>query len=382
MVNMDDKLEKVNFLGGYLASARSERQILDMAIHITRDILGFDHAIIRLLEGDALLTKKYIGFPREAADIIIHLDEGISGEAARNGKSILVDDTTKDPRFIKGVENCRSELCVPIKYDEKTIGIFNVESEKAAFFGERDKNLLETLASQIAAALAATRLRDELARTEKLSILGRMASSILHDIRNDIHHLHISSDLLSRRDVPPERVEKLAGLVKKSADNIYALIEDIFEFVKTGRAKLVKHEESLKDVLEPVAEQAQEFGGGRVDVELTVEPNLTVAMDRRRFRRVMINLTRNAVEAMPTGGRLTITAWRVNDGVEVIVSDTGVGIPKDNLSKIWEPLFTAGKKEGAGLGMAIVKQIVEDHGWRISVESEEGKGTMFTVRMG
>lgn len=379
---MDDKLEKVNFLGGYLASARSEQQILDMAIHITRDILGFDHAIIRLLEGGALMTRKSIGFPREAEDIIIHLDEGISGEAARNGKSILVEDTTKDPRFIAGVENCRSELCVPIKYDEKTIGIFNVESEKAAFFTERDKSLLETLASQMAAALAATRLREELAKTEKLSILGRMASSILHDIRNDIHHLHISSDLLSRRDVPAERVEKLAGLVKKSADNIYALIEDIFEFVKTGRAKLVKSDESLRDALEPVAEQAREFGGGKVEVTLFVEPGLVVSMDRRRFRRVLLNLARNAVEAMSDGGSLAITAKNVDGAVELKVSDTGVGIPKENLSKIWEPLFTAGKKDGAGLGMAIVKQIVEDHGWRISVESEEGKGTTFTVRMG
>ncbi len=376
---MDDKLEKVNFLGGYLASARSEQQILDMAIHITRDILGFDHAIIRLLEGDALMTRKSIGFPREAEDIIIHLDEGISGEAARNGKSILVEDTTKDPRFIAGVENCRSELCVPIKYDEKTIGIFNVESEQAAFFTERDKSLLETLASQMAAALAATRLREELAKTEKLSILGRMASSILHDIRNDIHHLHISSDLLSRRDVPAERVEKLAGLVKKSADNIYALIEDIFEFVKTGRAKLVKSDESLRDALEPVAEQARDLGAGRVDVTLFVEPGLVVSMDRRRFRRVLLNLARNAVEAMSDGGRLSITAKSVGGVVELKVADTGVGIPKENLSKIWEPLFTAGKKDGAGLGMAIVKQIVEDHGWRIGVESEEGKGTTFTV---
>jgi signal transduction histidine kinase len=382
MFNMDDKLEKVNFLGGYLASARSEQQILDMAIHITLDILGFDHAIIRLLEGGALITKKSIGFPREAQDIIIHLDEGISGEAARTGVSILVEDTINDPRFIKGVENCRSELCVPIKYDEKTIGIFNVESEKAEFFTESDKSLLETLASQIATALAATRLREELAKTEKLSILGRMASSILHDIRNDIHHLNISSDLLSRKDVPPERVMKLASLVKKSADNIYALIEDIFEFVKTGRATLVKKEEPLAEMLEPVAEQARELGGERVEVNLSVEPGLAVPMDRRRFRRVMLNLARNAVEAMPNGGTLSIIAGHADGVVEVKVSDTGVGIPKENISKIWELLFTAGKKDGAGLGMAIVKQIIEDHGWSISVETEEGKGTTFTVRMG
>jgi signal transduction histidine kinase len=135
-------------------------------------------------------------------------------------------------------------------------------------------------------------------------------------------------------------------------------------------------------MLESVAEQARELGGERVEVNLFVEPGLAVAMDRRRFRRVMLNLARNAVEAMPNGGTLAITAQIMEGAAEVKVSDTGVGIPKANIAKIWDMLFTAGKKDGTGLGMAIVKQIVEDHGWRIGVETEEGKGTTFTVRMG
>ncbi|MBI4666655.1 MAG: GAF domain-containing protein [Nitrospinae bacterium] len=378
---MDDKLQKVNFLGQYLAASRSEEQILEMAILISHDVLGYDHAIIRLLKGDELVSRISIGFPREAEDLIIHLDEGISGEAARTGKSILVEDTLKDHRFIKGVENCRSELCVPLKYNEKTIGIFNVESEQPAFFSETDLRLLETLASQIAVSLETERLREELNRAEKLSVVGSMASSILHDIRNDIHQLHIASDLLRKPDMPADRAAKVAELVRKAGDNIYGLIEDIFDFVKTGHAKLFRTSTDLRYALEGVVEQVRSFAEPNVEILFDAEPGIEISMDQRRFRRVLLNLCRNAVEAMPNGGTLVISAARSSGGVVLKVADTGVGIDRQNLAKIWEPLFTHGKKEGTGLGMAIVKQIVEDHNWKIDVDSEPGKGTEFTIFM-
>ena len=138
--------------------------------------------------------------------------------------------------FLKGVENCRSELCVPLVYNDKVVGVFNVESDKPGFFTDRDVGLLETLAAQVAAAMETTRLRDELSRAEKLSVVGAMASSILHDIRNDIHQLYISSDLLRNPDIKPERIEKLADTVKSAGENIYGLIEEIFEFVSTGKS--------------------------------------------------------------------------------------------------------------------------------------------------
>ncbi|MDH5756899.1 MAG: GAF domain-containing protein, partial [Nitrospinota bacterium] len=103
---MRSKIEKVNSLGKYLAAARSREEILDMAMSISQDVLGYDHAMIRLLdEKDILQAVKWIGFPREAANRGIRLGEGITGQAAKMGRSILVEDTTTDPRFIEGVEN-------------------------------------------------------------------------------------------------------------------------------------------------------------------------------------------------------------------------------------------------------------------------------------
>jgi len=375
----NDKLQKVNFLGQYLAASRSENQILEMAMLISHDVLGYDHAIIRLVHGEELLSRQWIGFPREAADRVIRIGEGITGEAAKTGKSILVEDTTTDPRFIKGVENCRSELCVPLVYNERTLGVFNAESDQTAFFTQQDVQLLETLASQIAAALETARLREELLRSEKLSTVGRMASSILHDIRNDIHQLNISSDLLKKDGLKAELTLKVSDMIRKSSDNIYGLIEDIFDFVRTGHSHLALKPQHLCLALDAVAEHIKSTRPANVEVILEAEDDIELSMDMRRVRRVLMNLARNGVEAMPDGGTLRITGKRSGADVVISISDTGVGITRENMLKIWEPLFTYGKANGTGLGMAIVKAIVEDHGWKIDVSSEPGKGTKFTI---
>lgn len=377
---MEDRIQKINFLGRYLSSFRSVEEALEMAMIISQDVLGYDHAMIRLLEMDVLKAVKWIGFPREAADLVIHLGEGISGEVAQTGRAVLVTDTLKDSRFLMGVEGCRSELCVPLIYDGKTVGVFNVESERQGFFTQSDLHLLETFASQLSASFESARLREELGMAEKMSVVGSFASSILHDIRNDIHHLNISSDLL--KNIQPDNVQimMISNIVKKSADNIYGLIEDVFEFVKTGKATMTKKRAKLDDLLRHALEQIKTQCPDSIKLKLNLADSPELEMDERRVRRVLLNLGKNAVEAMPDGGKLEISAIREGEGVAIKISDTGVGIEKENIEKIWEPLFSYGKKNGTGLGMAVVKQIINDHGWKVSVESEPGKGSTFTIK--
>lgn len=376
---MDKKIEKLNFLGQYLAASRSVEETLDMAMIISKDVLGYDHAMIRLLDGALLRAVKWIGFPREAADLQIHIGEGISGAVAQSGQAILVEDTLKDSRFLKGVENCRSELCAPMLYNDKVIGIFNVESEQPAFFTESDRNILETFAALIAASMESARLREKLSQAEKLSVIGSFASSILHDIRNDIHQLNICSDMLKSGGADPDRVALLAGVVKRSADNIYGLIEDIFDFVKSGHTHLRKERQPLEPLLEALAYQAKSIAPDNVETLLAAEAGLALSLDRRRLSRALFNLIKNAIEAMPQGGVVSLSARRAADGVEIEVADTGVGIEPERLERIWDQFYTHGKTQGTGLGMAIVKKIVEDHGWRVAARSTVGQGTAFTI---
>ncbi len=347
---------------------------------ISQDILGYDYAIVRLLENDILKAVKWIGFPREAADLVIRVGEGISGEVAKTGQSVLVTDTLKDSRFLMGVKGCKSELCAPMIYNGKTIGVFNVESAAQGFFTEVDRHLLETLASQLTASFEAARLREELAKAEKMSIVGSLASSILHDIRNDIHRLSISSDLLKTSPRDSDLIATISDTVKKSADNIYNLVEDIFEFLKTGRSSMTIKRVRLGDLFENVVEQIRSQAPDDVEIKLNLADSLELDMDKRQVRRALLNLGKNAVEAMPDGGELEINVKDEGGAVVMEISDTGVGIAKGNLEKIWEPLFSYGKKQGTGLGMAIVQQVINDHGWEVSVKSETGKGSTFMIK--
>jgi len=376
---MDEKIEKLNFLGRYLASSRSTEETLEMAMIISQDVLGYDHAMIRLMDGQTLKAVKWIGFPREAADLDIRMGEGISGEVAKTGGSILVEDTQNDVRFLPGVQGCRAELCVPMIYGDKTIGVFNVESDQPGFFTFRDRNILETFASQISASLETARLREELGRAEKLSVVGSLASSILHDIRNDIHRLNICADLLKNKELDGERIAMVSTLVKEAGDNIYGLIEDILEFVKTGKAVMDKKPHRMAPLLASIADQVRSLAPAGVDIGVDADETMELDLDKRKFARALLNLSKNAIEAMPGGGRLDITARRDGELDLIEVRDTGVGIDKERLRHIWEPLYTFGKTRGTGLGMAIVRKIVEDHGWTVEVESKAGAGTVFTI---
>ncbi len=377
---MEHKLEKVNFLGQYLAASRSIEETLEMAMIISQDVLGYDHAMIRLLEGDILKAVKWIGFPREAADMVIHVGEGISGIVAKTGEPALVMDTLADPRFLSGVEGCRSELCVPMIYNTSIVGVFNVESNEPEFFTEQDLRILETFSLQITSAMETTRLRDKLSSSEKLSLVGQFASSILHDIRNDIHQLQICSDLLKKPNPTPERIEMVSQIVKKAGANIYGMIEDVLEFVRTERSRLDKKSVRLGPFIDSIINKIHTKASDS-DVSLTVETDESIELDidHGRFGRAVLNLINNSIEAMPDGGELSIISWMNGRAVSIELRDTGAGIEKERLDKIWEPFYTHGKEKGTGLGLAIVKKIVEEHGFTVNVESEPGEGTRVTI---
>lgn len=378
---METKLDKVKFVGQYLATSRSEDQILEMAMVISHDILGYDHAIIRFAEKNLLISRKWVGFPRDSADIKIKIGEGISGAVAQTGKSILVADTTGEPRFITGVVDCRSELCVPIVYDDKVIGIINVESNQRSFFNDEDIRFLETLAFQIGGALETFRLREKLIKTEPLSVVGQMASSILHDVRNDINKLYIVADLIESPDIDDGDKKKIISTLTKAADNIHHLIEGIFGFVKTGQMNYEMKRGNLYSILDSLVRELEIRSKDQAKITLLSDDNIPTQMDETAIQRVFQNLLNNALDSIDKGGKVEIKCDKSDKGFTVTISDNGCGIPSKSLNKIWEPFYTKGKKKGTGLGLAIVKKIIEDHGWQINVKSKEGSGTTFTIHI-
>jgi two-component system, NtrC family, sensor histidine kinase PilS len=237
----------------------------------------------------------------------------------------------------------------------------------------------------------------ELRRNERLAAVGRLSASMAHEIRNPLAAISGSIQVLrAERERAPTRDEarRLMDIVLRETDRLNRLLTEFLEYARPGPLRL-----GALPVEEVLAEVLAIFDSGRppgVEVVLEVESGLCLHADPGGIRQLLWNLLLNAAQAMPEGGAIAISARAVSspqepsaggrntgeDGgwVELAVRDAGVGIPAAALEHIFDPFFTT-KPGGTGLGLATVHRIVEEHGGSIRVQSAEGKGTSFHVRL-
>lgn len=219
-----------------------------------------------------------------------------------------------------------------------------------------------------------------LIRSERLATVGRMAAQITHEIRNPLAsiglYVELLGDELRRADDEPRR---LAAAIGNEVDRLSEITETYLRFVRLPRPKLER--EDLGGIVTAVLEFARaELSLGGIALELSVEAGLPdVAADENQIRQALLNLVRNAREAMPSGGRLRVELGANADGhVRLAIADTGPGIAPEHLAKVFDPFFST-KDKGTGLGLALVQQIVSEHGGRIDVHSPAGGGTTFVL---
>ena len=218
-------------------------------------------------------------------------------------------------------------------------------------------------------------LEQRLLRSERLAAIGELAGMVAHDIRNPLAAIRNADYLIKKKTVNGKNsdIAPMIEIIDKSIEHANAIITDLLEYSKKLRLDIV--ECSPKQLLEKalimvkIPENIQ-FQDLTADSKLKVDENKAV--------RVYVNLIKNAVDAMPTGGRLEIKSYLEKDTVVISFTDTGQGISQETLPKIFTPLFTT-KAQGMGFGLSISKRIVEGHGGKILVQSEEGKGTTFIV---
>lgn len=229
-------------------------------------------------------------------------------------------------------------------------------------------------------------LEEQLQLAEKSAVIGRLGSAIAHEIRNPLNYINLTLDHM-RSKLAPEDAEKqkvfkkLIGQVKDEVARINQQITDFLNYSRPASVNLrpIDARQPVDDSLRIVEGQA---GESNIDISVIERGELPqISGDPEFLRSVFNNLFINAVQAMGNaGGKLTVTLEADGDNVRYEIADTGNGISEENLSKIFEPYFST-KETGTGLGLAIVQKIVELHNGTITVESEKGIGTKFTVKL-
>ncbi len=221
----------------------------------------------------------------------------------------------------------------------------------------------------------------EVMRSERLSLVGSMANSIIHDLKNPMCVIRCSADLIAL-DATDQRVRDLGIMQKKAIDGMLLMTQELLDYARGTATEIVRENISIWRLLDELGQQVlQLLPGQNVQFVKRLYYDGTIDVDLSRFTRVLCNLIKNAREAMPGGGILTMTTHLVESEVVIRLSDTGCGVPADILAKIFEPFVTHGKKHGTGLGMAIAKSVVEAHHGNISVSSILGSGTTVDIRL-
>ncbi len=219
----------------------------------------------------------------------------------------------------------------------------------------------------------------ELTRQERLSTIGAMANSILHDMKNPITVVKGCAELIGMRSDAPA-MKEFAKVMGSAVERIEDMIQELLDFSR-GQSSLQFVRAKATAVLEDLDPQLTHIIPKGIHMLRECRCDASIMVDLRRFSRVLLNFIKNAIEAMPDGGVLIVALMEEQKQVVFKVSDTGVGIPPELLPRIFEAFVTHGKSKGTGLGLAIAQNVVEAHGGTIHVESEQGIGTTFEVRL-
>jgi signal transduction histidine kinase len=222
--------------------------------------------------------------------------------------------------------------------------------------------------------------REDLIRQERISTIGRLSGSIVHDLRNPLAAIYGGAEMLVDADLPPAHVKRLAGNIYRASRRIQELLQDLLNVSrgKQSAPETCRLREVASAACDSLAAAAEHQG---VAVLLEIPADIEVPLERSRVERVFTNLIGNALEAMHSGGEVRITAELMDGGAVVRVEDNGPGIAPEIRSKLFQPFVSAGKRNGLGLGLALSRQTVIDHGGDMWVESPPGRGARFSFRL-
>lgn len=218
----------------------------------------------------------------------------------------------------------------------------------------------------------------KIAYEERLISQGRLASGVAHEIRNPLNAIGLSVERLKREFQPRERQEeyvRFLDAIRSEVARIGRVVEELMFSTRPLPSGVEDMKHLIDEVVLALKEKADER---RVKIENLVEADLKVLCQKEKMKQVFFNLIENGIEAITGGGTITIESKRRAERVEIHVRDTGEGIKKEHIGRIFEHYFTT-KKKGMGLGLPIAYMIVKEHGGEIVLASEEGKGSVFTV---
>jgi signal transduction histidine kinase len=311
---------------------------------------------------------------------VVPLEGSMAGWIVREGQPLILDDVIKDGRDYVDIESTgqfvtRNMLGVPMVDKERVIGALEVINKRSqATYNQQDKALLQALASQAAVAIENARLFHQ----------TDLISEFMHEFKTPLMALTAASELLSREIVDANQKE-LINMIQRETLRLSKMAQDFLDLARleSGRARIKFEPVDLSELVRDVV-SLQDPQAAAYDITIYFRVSDTVPIisgDYDRLKQVLLNLTNNAIKYNVEQGRVSIEVEDHDGEVVISVADTGPGIQEEFLDHLFERFYRIPDKEGftggTGLGLSISARILKEHGGRIDVESELGKGSIF-----
>ncbi len=376
-------------------SSNKVEELLDLAVWKATELLDAKGSLLRLLNLDTQelelsaaygLSDTYLAKgPVTRTNIITDIYS--------QKEAIIIDDIQKDPRvqYPKEAlkEGIRLFLDLPLTFQNGLVGILRVFFEECREFFDEEIDFAVSLAQLCSCAIEKARLiesqqtrYDQLAlQTEKLTALGRMAAGIAHEINNPLAGILLfSSNLVKKANKGP--IKEGLEIIVRESQRCKIIIQEMLEFARDRKPQ--KRHADINRIIEKsltILENEMRLRHIQLKKSLSEEMKTTL-LDENQLEQVFVNLLLNAIQAINENGAITVRTHMGprQESLVVEIADTGCGIARENLDKIFEPFFST-KKEGSGLGLAVSYGIIQNHQGRIEVESQEGKSACFRITL-
>ena len=363
-----------------IASDSEERSLFKLAPVIIRDQIGCNDVKLFLYDrsSDEVSSLDERGSLQSYA-----VAESVFTNLVQIKKTLQVNDMTKLENYRNAEpaafwKDTVSLIVAPIVEDRNVKGFMVIKSNKTQKWPSEDEAFVSTLCSYIAITLRNMQLRRQMLMTEKLSAVGKVSSSILHDFKNLLSVIdNYAKIILNTKEIAEAKdyVEKIL-----TSSNLMISMSQEVLFYAQGEAKLNRKEWPLSDTFNTVIQLIDNhLKTNSITLTCNVPSSVNYAFDLDKISRAFYNLLINACEAVPKpNGTIAIDVKCEGKMLNITISDNGSGIPQQILPRIFDPFVTT-KSHGTGLGLAIVKNIVEAHGGSIEVQSHQGGGTRFIM---